>query len=133
MSLVSFATIEDLELRWRPLENEEKRLAHIKLLDATALITSTLKKSGIVIDQEDEAQKQNLVSVCCAIVKRSMSADSAEFLNASSSTQIAGSYSQTISYANPGGDLYLTSSEKKQLGGVKQIADNVPLFEKEEN
>ena len=33
------------------------------------------------------------------------------------STQTAGSYSESLSYANPAGDLYLTTSEKEALGG----------------
>ncbi len=34
----------------------------------------------------------------------------------SQSTQTAGSFSESMSYSNPDGDLYLTSAERKSLG-----------------
>ena len=35
----------------------------------------------------------------------------------SQGTQTAGSYSESLTWANPSGDIYLTASEKESLGG----------------
>ena len=132
MSFETFATMADLEDRWRTLECNERNQAQIKIYDASALIAQVLKKSGIKIDEDDDVQKQSLISVCCSVVKRAMLANTDE-LPASSTTQMAGAYQRTISYVNPGGDIYLTASEKKALGGGLQKIGNVGHFEESED
>ena len=42
-------------------------------------------------------------------------------------TETAGSYSESISYSNPAGDLYLTSAEKKSLGVGCQRAFSIDM------
>lgn len=115
----AFAKTSDLEGRWRELTETEKKRAEILLLDATAKITSMCNDSGVTIDEEDEVQAHNLLSITCEVVKRAMlpSVDSAPATNYS---QGAGGYTESITYANPTGDLYLTSAEKKLLGIGRQ-------------
>ncbi|MFR2313489.1 MAG: Gp19/Gp15/Gp42 family protein [Bifidobacterium sp.] len=54
--------------------------------------------------------------IACMAVKRAMQAGP-DMSGVTQSTQTAGSYSESLSYANPAGDLYLTTSEKEALGG----------------
>ena len=45
----------------------------------------------------------------------------------SQSTQTAGSFSESMSYSNPDGDLYLTSAERKSLGKGVQTAFHIHM------
>ena len=115
----AFATTSDLVNRWRELNDTEKKRAETLLLDATAKITSMCNDSGVDIDEENEVQAHNLLATTCEMVKRAMlsSVDSAP---TTSYSQGAGSYTESFTYANPTGDLYLTSAEKKLLGIGRQ-------------
>lgn len=111
----ALASPSDLEKRWRALTDTEKPRAEVLLLDATAKIVSMCKSAGVAIDETDEIQAHNLKAVTCEMVKRAM-LSSVDNAPATSYTQGAGGYTETISYANPTGDLYLTSAEKILLG-----------------
>lgn len=115
----AFATTDDLQKRWRPLNDAEKTRAETLLLDATAKITSMCNDSGVTINDEDEVQSHNLLSITCEAVKRAMlfSVDSSPVTNYS---QGAGDYTESFTYANPTGNLYLTNDEKKLLGIKRQ-------------
>lgn len=115
----AFATAGDLENRWRALSDVEKKRAEILLLDASVKIRTMCAQSGVEIDASDEAQAHNLMSITCEMVKRAMltPVDVAPTTNYS---QSAGGFSESFRYANPNGDLYLTSGEKKLLGIGRQ-------------
>lgn len=115
----AFATSSDLASRWRDLNETETKRAETLLLDATAKITSMCDASGVTIDETDKVQAHNLKAITCEVVKRAMlcSVDSAPTTNYS---QGAGAYTESFTYANPTGDLYLTSAEKKLLGIGRQ-------------
>lgn len=114
-----FATIEDLEARWRTLTEDEQAQAETTLLDATAFITSEMKRSGVLVEPDDEVQHQNLVAVTCAVAKRSllMAFDSGNTLTGVSKYQEqADVWNASVTLANPMGDMYLTAQEKRLLG-----------------
>ena len=67
-----FATIEDLEARWRTLTEDEQEQAETTLLDATAFITAEMRRYHVPVNTDDEVQHQNLVAVTCAVAKRSL-------------------------------------------------------------
>lgn len=115
----AFATTRDLENRWRELDGTEKERAETLLLDATAKITSMCNDSGVTIEATDEVQAHNLKAITCEMVKRAMlsAVDTAPVTNYS---QGAGGYTESFTYANPTGNLYLTSDEKKLLGIKRQ-------------
>ena len=123
MAFSSFANIYDLEARWRPLNFCEKKKAKVLLLDASALIINALSELGQSFNPSSEEQKQALIAVNCSIVKRAMQIQDDES-PAKSITQQAGVYSETVSYVNPAGDLYLSAAEKNLLGGHKQRIDS---------
>ena len=94
-----FAQVGDLEARWHALTGDERTRAETLLQDASDLIRTTCP-------QWANAKPATLKRIACMAVKRAMQAP-----------QTAGSYSESLSYANPAGDLYLTTSEKEALGG----------------
>ena len=115
----TFATITDLQSRWRALSDIEKTRAETLLIDASVIIATMCAQSSITIDTTDELQSMTLEAITCEMVKRAMLSpiDQAPMSNYS---QTAGSYSESGTFVNPTGDLYLTSSEKNRLGIGKQ-------------
>lgn len=115
----AFATVGDLENRWRSLKDTEKTRAETLLLDASVKIVSMCKKHGVTINEEDEVQAHSLMAITCEMVKRAMLA-SVDVAPTTNYSQAAGGYSESFTYANPTGDLYLTNAEKLELGIGKQ-------------
>lgn len=115
----AFATIAELQTRWRVLSDIEKSRAEMLLMDASAIIATMCAQSGIAINADDELQSLIIRATACEMVKRAMLSpvDQAPLKNYS---QTAGSYSESGTYVNPTGDLYLTSNEKKRLGIGRQ-------------
>jgi hypothetical protein len=107
-----FATVADLEARWRPLSDTERVRAQVLLLDASVLIAQRCPEAlappvGVFVDA--------LRAVTCEMVKRAMIAP-VDQPSASNTQMTAGPYSESLTFANPTGDLYLTRSEEKRLG-----------------
>lgn len=111
-----FADVADIEARWRTLSDTEQARAEAKLTDASALISALLKKSGVAIDDSDDEQAEALRYVTCSMVIRSMSAGEYDAFGVTNQTTTAGPYSQTFTFSNPSGDMYLTRLEKSLLG-----------------
>lgn len=110
----AFATVKDLEARFRTLKEGEEERATALLLDASVMLATEFERVGESIDAKSELQRENLKRICCAMVKRVMSSGHDEDLSQTSMT--AGSYTQQFTFANPTGDMYLTKNERKTLG-----------------
>lgn len=110
-----FAAAADLEARWRTLSDDEGRRADTLLGDASVFLAALMRKSGVGVAPGDSIQSETLKAVCCSMVQRAMSAatDSAPF---SQESMAAGPFSQSYTYANPNGDMYLTKGERQRLG-----------------
>lgn len=108
---MAYATVDDLEARWRYLGTEEQARASALLNDAAVLLDSL-----VIVDPTDEHQADVLRVVSCSMVQRSMVAATSDAFGVSQATMTAGPYSQNMSFANPSGDLYLTGTEKQMLG-----------------
>lgn len=109
----SFAAVSDYEARYGEVDDQGQ--VETLLGDASAFIAA---QPGFRLLSEDDCgyalQQANLVRVTCAVVHRSLSAgDWAGFSNAS---QTAGSYTASITIANPTEDFYMTKAEKRSLG-----------------
>lgn len=121
----SFATPDDLAARWRPLESDERAMAEVLLEDASARVRVEFPdvdaRIAAVPQELDPAVPRMIV---CAMVKRAMLAPSDQGV-AASVQQSAGPYSQSTTFANPNGDLYLTSGERRMLKGSPQQAFTV--------
>ena len=107
----AFATIPDLEEVWRVLDETDRTKAERLLAAASRKI----RLQGPSWLQAEEAEPGICKDICCAMVKRAMLADADDTAGVSQHTETAGSYSESYSYANPTGDLYLTSAERSDL------------------
>lgn len=116
--MAAFASVEDLEDRWRTLSSSEEAQAAVLLEDASAMIRATCPDVG-------EVDADVLRMIVCAMVKRTMLASDAPGVRAAQET--AGPFSQSYTYANPMGDLYLTGAEKRLLGCGRQVGFTVPM------
>lgn len=122
-----YATTADLVARWRPLTVSETATASVLLSDAAVRIRSEFPD----VDERIAADPQTLdpdipKMVSCAMVKRAMLA-SADQAVAGSIQQTAGPFSQSTTFVNPTGDLYLTSAERRMLRTSAQKAFTVRM------
>ncbi len=108
-----FATVGDYEKRYGVATGRVGAL----LEDASALLRSEFYayhgksyKPGI-----NQCFDDNVCAVACSIVSRSINVP-AGLEGTSQFTQTAGSYTQSLTYANPTGDLYISRSERIRLG-----------------
>lgn len=115
--MAAFATYTDVEARWRTLSTAERTTAGVLLDDASVIVVSEYPAAATL----DPAITKFVV---CAMVKRAMqSAELGDGVSAFS--QAAGPFSQSLTYANPSGNLYLNKQERRMLGGPKQVAFTV--------
>lgn len=108
---MAFATVSDIEARWRDLTVSEEARAAVLLDDAAAMLSKLVD-----VDPSDTEQAELLKAVNCDMVIRNMSQTSSDLYGVSQSSMTAGPYTQAMSYANPSGDMYLTKLEKRLLG-----------------
>lgn len=111
----AYATVEDLQARWRALTEEETTRANTLLLDASVHLKTLLNRRYSEDYTPDELMSENLKMVCCAIVMRSMNVRTG-FFGMSQVSTTAGSYSQSYTPINSSGDMRLTAEELKLLG-----------------
>jgi hypothetical protein len=108
----AFASVEDLAASWRVLTPAEQKRASVLLsqVSAAVQIRARLELAG----HEDVYRL-----VTCLAVKRMMEAG-ADMPAVSNVSQTAGPYTGSLTFANPAGDFYLTSAEKKllKIGGA---------------
>ena len=119
MTITTYATVQDLEARWRLLSDSEETRASVLLTSASAYLTTEADRCGVVIDPTDEVQAENLKGVCCDMVKRVM-ANGVEG-DYTQTSMTAGVYSQSFTLANPSGDMYLSSAERLLLGFPRKV------------
>ena len=108
-----FAEVSDIEARWHSLYASDRQRAEVLIGDASAMLEAAL---ACTIDVSDESQMQRLNIVCCNMVIRAMSASESDAYGASNMSMTAGPYTQSWTYANPSGDMYITKAEKRMLG-----------------
>lgn len=120
----SYATVEDLEKRWRPLTDAEKARAQVLLEDASLRIRQACKH----LPEPDADGLLARKIVACNMVMRAMSTDVSQPIGASSLTQTAGSFSQSTSWSGPASTLYLSKEDKILLGIGYSRAANVNLI-----
>ena len=102
----AFASVNDLESRWRVMDAREKVQAAVLLEDAAAIILAALDQARIVVDEQDEVQAANLVRVSCAMVQRAMAQGDGEQEHAWGGNLVM----------NPSVDLYLAKADRRSLG-----------------
>lgn len=131
--MADFATVAQLEGRWRPLSTGEQARALILLGDASAQLrvecpdidTRITVQDGEALPELDPVVPERVV---CDMVKRAMLAavDQPAMANFQ---ETAGPFSQSGTFLNPTGDLYLTKNERRLLGIGRQTAFTVAMVD----
>lgn len=114
-----YATVSDLEARWRTLTPEEATRAEVLLDDAAVRLDVECPPS----DPIDDEGARKIVS--CEMVKRALASPGGIGVN--SIQEGAGPFQQTMQFSNPSGDLYLTKADRRLLRCGRQVAFTVPL------
>lgn len=124
--MADFATVADLEARWRPLSDPEKARAAILLADASAQVR--VEAPGIdarltVVAPATVPELDPIIPrrVVADMVRRAMLAAPDQPALANYQTT-AGPFSQSGTFVNPTGDLYITKAERRLLGIGRQRA-----------
>lgn len=108
---MAYATVDDLEARWRTLDSDEEAKATVLLDDASVMLMEQVD-----VDPEDTQQASLLKIVCCNMVIRAMLASESDAYGVSQMDYGMGPFTQAAHFSNPNGDLYLTGQEKDMLG-----------------
>jgi hypothetical protein len=120
-----FATVDDLEGRWRPLSTEEQDQATLLLGDASTILRSEITDIDARLAATPPTLDVELPKlIVCAMVKRAMLAGT-DSDGVASAQQTVGPFTQSSTYANPLGNLYTTKAERRLLGSTGQRAFTV--------
>ena len=117
---MGFAEVSDIEARWRELSTSEESRANVLIDDASAMLARLVD-----VDVADTRQLELLKIVCCNMVIRAMSATESDSYGASNMSMTAGPYTQSWTYSNPTGDMYLTRQEKRLLGIASSVIGTI--------
>lgn len=118
----NFATIEDLELLWRPLKPSEEERAESLLEVVSASLRSEATKRGKDLDRmiaENESLAIVAKSVTVDIVARTLMTSTDQEPMAQISESALG-YSVSGTFLVPGGGLFIKKSELARLGLRRQ-------------
>ena len=108
---MAYATIDDLEARYGEVATELRDRAAALLEDAATIIDSR-----VAVDISDQRQMRRLALVSCAMVNRALQAAESDAYGVSNASYTMGPFTQSATFANPSGDLYLTKGERDLLG-----------------
>ena len=122
---MAYATIDDLQRRWRALTPDEQEQATTFLDDAADVIDSY-----VTIDPNDVRQVNRAGRISCEMVRRAMEGMQAGMYGATQASATMGPFNQQATFAGPSGELYLSKSEKDQLHAVTSfIASLRPVIQ----
>lgn len=116
--MTPFATIEQFEAFWKPLEGADETRAETLLELASNRLRVIGSNVGVDIDAKAEASgayASVLSWVVMEATKRAMLTPT-DSPPANSIQQTAGPYSENIVFTNPAGDLWFKKSELHDLG-----------------
>lgn len=114
--MTTYATVSTLQAGWRALTTAEQGVAN-------ELLARASRKCRAEVPDLDDRIADGVVEaglagdIVCDMVKRAMGSAEAGVTQMS---ETAGPFSQSVSFSNPSGDLYLTKAEKRQLSGSRR-------------
>lgn len=116
--MAAYATVSDLEARWRTLSDDEKAIAGVLLEDASLWLRTWFPDLDARIEAGSPDPGVPLMIVC-SMVKRAMLASDREGEENSQNTATMGPFTATtqVVFRNPEGNLYLTAQERDALDG----------------
>ena len=108
---MAYATLDDLQARYGEVAYELTGRAEALLEDA-----ATLLNARVLVDISDQQQRERLRLVSCAMVNRALQAAASDVYGVSNASYTMGPFTQSATFSNPSGDLYLTKNECILLG-----------------
>ena len=113
---MSWATVSDYQARYGVVV--DTATLQECLDDATSQINASLDAAGIDYTAPSADYARRLMMVCRQMAHRAYGNDGSDIapFGVSQTSQTAGPYTQSFSFSNPYGDLFMTASEKKMLG-----------------
>ncbi len=117
---MAYATVEDVELRYRKLSEDEAATCEVLLDDAAVKIDDC--------NSEASAEKKKIVS--CDMVKRALENSQSDLIpiGATQATISALGYSQSVTFSGgAAGELRLMPSERRFLGAGNRIGSYSPV------
>ncbi len=115
--MVAHATFEDVRRRYPSVSDDQRGRVEALLEDASSLVSRAMADAGVAVDAGDQGQADAIRAVTCAVAVRSMPAFDADgYAPVKSWQEGIGPFTGSVTLANPTGDLYLTSAERKWLG-----------------
>lgn len=107
---IPFATVDELKERWPDFPSGAEANAKISLEDASQFILD-------LYPQAVNVSASTRRRVVCMVVRRSMQASIAGQIGVLEGQITTGPFTSSSQSTNPHGDYYLTSQEKRALGG----------------
>lgn len=126
----NFATIQDMEVLWRPMTSAEEARAGELLTVVSDLLRDSAKRVGKDLDQmieDEEITSSTAKSVTVDIVARALMT-STEGEPLTQSTESALGYSFTGTFLVPGGGLFIKRDELARLGLKRQKMGVIDLW-----
>lgn len=110
-----FATVEQYEARYGDVADMDILLEVLK--DATREISAALERAGIDYENPSELFAENLMQVCRSMAFRSVGTSEVSTpFGATQFSQGVGDFSQSFSFKNPYGEVYISKAERRLLG-----------------
>lgn len=108
----AFATVEQLESGWHPLLDGERSRAAVLLERATRMIKAQCPRWA----QAENHNPGICADVCCAMVMRAMQTGDTDIPDGvKQMSQTTGVFSDSYTFDNPLGNLYLRDEERRVL------------------
>lgn len=131
----NYATIDDLEAYWRPLEESEESRATQMITIASSRLRLYASNAGIDIDAkiaESTDYAEAVKWVVMEATKRALSTP-IDTPPVDSYSQAAGPYSENYKFTNPSGDLWFKKAELRTLGisGIQRATSISPVTRKD--
>ena len=125
--MAAFATVERYRSAYDSAATDERVGAMLEM--ASRRIRSEMAGDGLTWEDPDEELAESLADVTCAMAHRALGEGRELPFGATAASQAAGPYSESVTLANPYGDLFMTKAEKGQLGiGVPAIGSISPFL-----
>lgn len=109
--MAAYAEVTDLVTRWRELTEDEEARAEVLLNDAAV----TIRREGFSKENPDADTLEMLKIISCDMVKRVLLPGTGQPAATQGSVTV-GPFSESFTYVNPTGEVYLTRNEKRRLG-----------------
>lgn len=126
-----FATVEDLNILWRPIEDDEKERVNTLLSLVSDCLRVEANKVGRDLDEmisNTPALASVAKSVTVDVVRRYMN-DNQDSVSMSQMSQSAGGYTVSGTFLVPGGGLFIKKNELARLGLRRQRFGVIDLYE----